>query len=87
MAEREREKEDAREREGEREEPSGADIWPITPVAGKKKEKEKDKKKGKTSSSSGTSAHTGHFQSVGFNRCSVVAWRRWSQLSFYRNSQ
>lgn len=50
-----------------------------------KKEKEKDKK-GKTSSSSGTSAHSGHFQSVGFNRCSVVAQTRWSQLSFYRNS-
>lgn len=51
----------------------------------KKKEKEKDEK-GKTSSSSGASAHSGHFQSVGFNRCSVVARRRWSQLSFYRNS-
>lgn len=55
----------------EREESSGADIWPITPIA-------------KTFLESDTSAHMGHFQSVCLNRSSAVTNKCSQQFSFYR---
>lgn len=58
-------------REREREEPSGADIWPITPIV-------------KTFPESDMSAHTGRFQSVCLNRSSAVTNKCALPPSFYR---